>query len=190
MAFCNCNTSSPAHLTVWRQSLLFNGNGYTVYDNLNGSLVFRVDNYACDKKQKMFLMDSSGHVLFTVCRCHEKKLSILESWKAYKGEKDGGSGGDQKPFMVATKAFRSPSCSITVVTGAKYQIKWSCKEGWSKIFPEAAATLPVAQVSRKCGTAPEFSSFGKDVFTLIVHPSSRVDQAMVMAMVMISDAMK
>ncbi|XP_043721070.1 protein LURP-one-related 8-like [Telopea speciosissima] len=191
----NTNPTSPVHLTVWHQSLLFNGNGYTVYDGLNGNLVFRVENYACDWKQEMFLMDSSGHVLFTISRrtVHlGKKLCIMESWEAFKGDKEVvryGIDGRQKPFMVATKTFRNPSCSITVATGDKYQIKWSYQEGWLKIFPETSLSVPIAQVSRKCGTTPESNSspLGKDVFTLIVH--QRVDQAMVMAMVMISDAM-
>ncbi|KAJ4968181.1 hypothetical protein NE237_014882 [Protea cynaroides] len=184
-------------MTVWRQSLLFNGNGYTVYNDFDGTLLFRVDNYACNRKQGMFLMDSSGHVLFTICRRssrHRKvllqKLSILERWEAFKGDKEVEPYGlPPKPFMIATKAFSNPSCSITVATGDKYLIKWSCREGWSKILPAAAAaTLPIAQISRKFGTAPESSSLGKDVFTLTMQPM--VDQAMVMAMVMISDAMR
>ncbi|XP_043710632.1 protein LURP-one-related 5-like [Telopea speciosissima] len=195
MVFSNItNTSSPARLTLWRQSLLFNGNGYTVYDDLGGSLVFRVDNYACNRKQEMFLMDFAGHVLFTICRrsrCHRKV--ILEGWEAFKGDKEEGRYGTglHKPFMVAKKAFNNPCCSITVVTGDKYLIKWSGREGWSKIFPAAAtaaATLPIAQISRKFGTAPESSSLGKDVFSLSVQPG--VDHAIVMAMVMISDAMR
>ncbi|XP_042518606.1 protein LURP-one-related 11-like [Macadamia integrifolia] len=203
MAFSN--SSSPARLTLWRQSLLFNGNGYTVYDDLGGGLVFRVDNYASNWKQEMFLMDFSGHVLFTICRRSNsnnsnsisqliwKKLSILESWEAFKGDKEEGiryGSGLQKPFMVATKAFSNSCCNITVATGDKYLIKWSCREGWSKIFPAAAAaaTLPIAQISKKFGTPPESSSLGKDVFTLTVQQG--VDQAIIMTMVMISYAMR
>ncbi|KAF8401447.1 hypothetical protein HHK36_012387 [Tetracentron sinense] len=182
-----CFVSSPTRLTVWRKSLLFNGNGYTVYDNSNGGLVFRVENYACDRREETFLMDFAGNVLFTIRRCR-KKLGILENWEAFRGDKDVPRiNGHQKPFMRATKALGNPSCKLWVAAGDEYQMKWSSQEGWSKIYRKTAGASPVAEVNRKCGAAPE-SLLGKDVLTLIVQPG--MDQAMVMAMVMINDGMR
>lgn len=65
---CSQPLSAPNKLTVWQKSLLFNGRGYTVYDNSTGGLIFRVDNYASDWRIEMFLMDSTGNVLFTIKR--------------------------------------------------------------------------------------------------------------------------
>lgn len=62
-------SSSPVRLTIWRQSLLFHGNGYTVYDDSNGTMVFRVDNYGYKWREETFLMDYAGNVLFTIRRC-------------------------------------------------------------------------------------------------------------------------
>ena len=61
-------SGSANKLTIWQKSLLFNGRGYTVYDNSTGRLIFRVDNYASDWRMEMFLMDSTGIVLFTIKR--------------------------------------------------------------------------------------------------------------------------
>lgn len=54
-------------LTVWRKSLLFNGNGFTVFD-AKGNLVFRVDNYASGNKGEIVLMDAAGKPLLTIRR--------------------------------------------------------------------------------------------------------------------------
>lgn len=61
------------HLTVLKTSLFFTGDGFTVYD-CNGQLVFRVDSYAPDARDKaeLVLMDHSGRCLLTVRR----KVSI------------------------------------------------------------------------------------------------------------------
>lgn len=54
-------------LTVWKKSLLFNCNGFTVFDG-KGNLVFRVDNYAAGKKSEIVLMDAAGKPLLTIRR--------------------------------------------------------------------------------------------------------------------------
>lgn len=56
-----------AVLTVWRRSLLFNGNGFAVFD-AKGNLVFRVDNYASGSKAEVLLMDAAGKPLLTIRR--------------------------------------------------------------------------------------------------------------------------
>ncbi|RWW33013.1 hypothetical protein BHE74_00029880 [Ensete ventricosum] len=54
-------------LTVWRKSLLFNGNGFTVFDS-KGHLVFRVDNYSSGSRDCVVLMDGAGKPLLTIRR--------------------------------------------------------------------------------------------------------------------------
>ncbi|KAL9270186.1 LURP-one-related 8-like protein [Drosera capensis] len=57
-------------LTVWRKSLLFGCEGFTVYDR-KGNLVHRVDDYGCGGvgwKGEIVLMDSGGVPLLTIRR--------------------------------------------------------------------------------------------------------------------------
>lgn len=56
-------------LTVFKTSLFFTGDGFTVYDP-KGTLVFRVDSYEPDARDKgeLILMDASGRCLLTVRR--------------------------------------------------------------------------------------------------------------------------
>lgn len=54
-------------LTVWKKSLLFNCNGFTVFDS-KGDLVFRVDNYIQGVKGEIVLMDAAGKSLLTIRR--------------------------------------------------------------------------------------------------------------------------
>ena len=54
-------------LTVWKKSLLFNCDGFTVFDG-KGNLVFRVDNYYSGNKDEITLMDASGNSLLTIRR--------------------------------------------------------------------------------------------------------------------------
>lgn len=62
-----CPESRSLVLTVWKKSLLFNCDGFTVFD-ANGDLVFRVDNYISGSKGEIILMDASGNSLLTIRR--------------------------------------------------------------------------------------------------------------------------
>ncbi|XP_026655810.2 protein LURP-one-related 8-like isoform X2 [Phoenix dactylifera] len=137
----------PVQLTVWCRSLLFNGHGYTVFDDSDGRMVFRVDNYAHNWRQEAVLMDRAGNVLLTIRRCR-KILNLMESWEAYKGDKDGlGMVGHQRPLFKATKELGAPSCTVSMVRtrGMEplgYRMCWSRQNEWSKIY-EAAANAPL-----------------------------------------------
>lgn len=54
-------------LTVWKKSLVFSCNGFTVFDS-TGNLVFRVDNYPSDPNDEILLMDAAGIALLTMRR--------------------------------------------------------------------------------------------------------------------------
>ncbi|KAK1280567.1 Protein LURP-one-related 8 [Acorus gramineus] len=192
---------SPTKLTVWRKSLLFNSRGYTVYDDSDGRIVFRVDNYAHNWREEAFLMDPHGHVLLTVQRCKKVKenicwwaflqmLSMLECWEAYKGDKNGCRRA-APPVFKATKALGNPSCTISVAATdgehQHYKMYWSRRHEWTKLYRASISLSPVAEVSRKCGGSRPVM-LGKDVFSLRLQPG--LDQAMVMAMIMIIDVMK
>ncbi|KAH9288594.1 hypothetical protein KI387_032711, partial [Taxus chinensis] len=49
-------------LTVWNKSLVFGGEGFTIFDS-NGNLLFRVDTY-----DDLLFMDAQGKSLLTLCR--------------------------------------------------------------------------------------------------------------------------
>lgn len=53
--------------TVWLKSLVFHGNGCTIF-NSKGEIVFRVDNYQEKSSSEVFLMDLNGDVLFSIQR--------------------------------------------------------------------------------------------------------------------------
>ena len=61
------NKAASVVLTVWKKSLLFNCDGFTVY-NSNGDLVFRVDNYMNSPRDNIVLMDASGFPLLSIRR--------------------------------------------------------------------------------------------------------------------------
>ncbi|URD90123.1 hypothetical protein MUK42_27117 [Musa troglodytarum] len=182
---------APVRLTVWCKSLLFNSHGYTVYDDADGRMVFRVDNYAHNWRQQAVLMDCAGHVLLTVRRCR-KILNLKESWEAYKGDKNvEDMVREQRPLFKATKDLGSHSCTISMFTQdgfqplLGYRMSWSREKECSKIYQSAANTL-VAEVSRKYGSMAK-KLLDKDVLTLRVQPG--MDQALAMAMIMIANSM-
>ncbi|CAL9750290.1 unnamed protein product [Musa acuminata subsp. burmannicoides] len=182
---------APVRLTVWCKSLLFHGHGYTVYDDSDGRMVFRVDNYAHNWRQETVLMDYTGNVLLTIRR-RRKILNLTESWEAYKGDKDvQRMAGERMPLFKATKNLGCHSCTISMFTGCGvkplgYRMNWSRDKEWSKIY-QAAANTPVAEVSRKCGSMAK-KLLDKDVLTLRVQPG--MDQALAMAMIMITNSMR
>nr|GEV14305.1 hypothetical protein [Tanacetum cinerariifolium] len=74
---------NPVVFTVWKKSLVFNYEGFTMIDS-KGDLVYRVDNYAARGNGEIVLMNASGRALFTI---HRKKLSLSDSWLVYDGER-------------------------------------------------------------------------------------------------------
>jgi uncharacterized protein YxjI len=56
-----------ASYTVWMKSLVFNGNGCTVY-GADGRVAYRVDNYGCRGGRVVFFMDRAGSSLVRIQR--------------------------------------------------------------------------------------------------------------------------
>ncbi|KAF0926487.1 hypothetical protein E2562_025327 [Oryza meyeriana var. granulata] len=207
---------SPAkvsRLTVWCKSLVFHGEGYAVFDDADGRMVFRVDNYA--SRRSMALMDHAGRVLLTVRRRHCKVLSLLETWEVYKGDVDDDgatcsldatNGQDEAPRLVmrATKDLGNPSCTVSMLAavaatptggdepaaacghGLIYRMSWSRREEWSRVHHSGSINSLVAEVRRKRGGPRKTTLLGKDVLSLTVQPG--MDQAVAMAMLMISNS--
>jgi hypothetical protein len=59
--------AAAAEYTVWMKSLVFNGNGCTVY-GADGRVAYRVDNYGCRGGREVFFMDRAGSNLIRIQR--------------------------------------------------------------------------------------------------------------------------
>lgn len=163
-------------LTVWRKSLLFNCDGFTVFD-AKGNLAFRVDCYGSGRRAEVVLMDVAGKPLLTIRR---KKLSLAEHWVIYDGD------GAAKPLLSVRRhvslrsskalAHVTPLSSLTlpeayVVEGSYGRRSCAVRD------PRGDA---VAEVRRK-------ESVGDDVFRLVVEP--RLGAPLAMGLVIALDEM-
>ncbi|KAM7263422.1 hypothetical protein ACFE04_001105 [Oxalis oulophora] len=177
----------PVTLTVWNKSLLFNCNGFTVYD-CKGNLVFRVDNYMQGNKGKILLMDASGSPLLTIRR---KRLSFGDNWLIYDGETS------VKPIFLVKKhvnilnskilahvsQFGSSSASNNVL---KYEIQGSYAQRSCAIY-DVNQRSKVAEIKRK-EAANGGVTFGMDVFRLIIQ-ANEIQEELAMALVILLDQM-
>ncbi|KAK8959690.1 Protein LURP-one-related 8 [Platanthera guangdongensis] len=192
-----CSPSKPIRspeaasmlLTVWRKSLLFNCDGFTVFDG-KGNLIYRVDNYTkSGNKGEIVLMDAAGNPLLTIRR---KKLSLGEHWQIYNGEEA------ERPLFSVRKHVRLiqskclahvTSCrglppAIVCDAGEGYEVEGSYGQRRCRIYDEKRRT--VAEIRRKEAMGGGVA-FGLDVFRLIVRPG--FDPAVAMAIVMLLEEM-
>ncbi|KAF2618997.1 hypothetical protein F2Q68_00040732 [Brassica cretica] len=176
-----CDSKEAVVLTVWKKSLLFNCDGFTVY-NSNGELVFRVDNYMNCPKDNIVLMDASGLPLLSIRR---KKLSLGDCWMVYDGETQ------RDPIFTAKKnvSIMTNKRSLVSVSSKKtvlYEIEGSYSQRSCKILDERRNKKKTAEIKRKEAMVGGVS-FGKDVFKLIVEP--KMEPRVAMALTIILDQM-
>ncbi|XP_028779186.1 protein LURP-one-related 5-like [Neltuma alba] len=174
-------------LTVLKTSLFFAGDGFTVYDS-HGQLVFRVDTYGPDARDKdeLVLMDPHGLCLLTVRR---KRPSLHQRWEGYKGER---MDGDKPIFSVKRSSIIGRArASVTVElyddnSGGEEQQYYQI-EG---CFPQRNCTVynatkeSMAEIRRKVDQTTSVM-LGKEVFTLCVKPG--FDGAFAMGLVLVLD---
>ncbi|KAH9289871.1 hypothetical protein KI387_033988, partial [Taxus chinensis] len=163
-------------LTVWNKSLVFAGEGFTVFDS-NGNLLFRVDTF-----DDLLLMDAQGKPLLTLCR---KLPSLHQRWEGFLGDKADG----QKPLFTVRKSSILPTkncvqvfmnCGFFWKPCADYEIEGSFSQRCCSIYANAPR-IPAAQVKRKCGAAGIM--LGKDVFSLCIERG--FDQAFIMGLIIV-----
>ncbi|XVF69116.1 hypothetical protein PTKIN_Ptkin11bG0055000 [Pterospermum kingtungense] len=179
------DTREEAVLTVWKKSLLFNCNGFTVFDG-KGDLVFRVDNYMEGNKGEILLMDAAGKPLLTIRR---KKMSLGDNWLVYEGETL------VNPRLSVRKSVNilNNKCLAYVIPGnsnsrnnnnAIYEIEGSYSQRSCAVLDDKRRL--VAEIKRKEGVGGVV--FGTDIFRLVVQPDNiRTDFAM--ALVILLDQM-
>ncbi|GMJ10717.1 hypothetical protein like AT2G38640 [Hibiscus trionum] len=180
------DTTEEAVLTVWKKSLLFNCNGFTVFDS-KGNLVFRVDNYMDGHKGQILLMDATGNPLFTIRR---KKMSLGDCWLVYEGETS------VNPRLCVRKSMNilNKNCLANVISGDNtatnrnnnvvYEIKGSYSQRSCSVY-DGNRRLS-AEIKKKEGV--KGVAYGTDIFRLVVQPGHiRTDFAM--ALVILLDQM-
>uniref|UniRef100_A0ACD5YBS9 Uncharacterized protein n=1 Tax=Avena sativa TaxID=4498 RepID=A0ACD5YBS9_AVESA len=185
----------PTVLTVWRKSLLFNCDGFTVFD-ATGGLAFRVDRYGSSsgsrrRGEDVVLMDAAGKPLLTVRRKIKISLRLAEHWVLYEG--DAGVSG-AKPLLSVRRHHvglhrRASDKTLAHITplgssaqAAAYVVEGSygrrsCGVRDASVVGAAA----VAEVRRK-------DSVGDDVFRLVVS-DHRMGTALSMGVVIALDQM-
>ncbi|KAK2989079.1 hypothetical protein RJ640_018868, partial [Escallonia rubra] len=170
-------TSKRESFTIWMKSLVFQGNGCTVFDS-NGDIVYRVDNYDEKCSTEVYLMDLRGEVLFTIRR---KILRPFGRWDGYKSR--GFQVIKERPLFQATKCCQSLNggvvCCVTLGSDKKsgYKIvKLGSKSILKIIDMECRLVAEVKQKQSSSGTL-----LGDDVLTLVVEP--QMDHSLIMALV-------
>ncbi|KAF8407306.1 hypothetical protein HHK36_006433 [Tetracentron sinense] len=159
-------------LTVWKKSLLFNCNGFTVFD-AKGNLVFRVDNYVAGNKGEIVLMDATGKPLLTIRR---KRLSVGDNWLLF----DGETAINPRFSVKKQMNFLNSKSLAQVSTGNKnvaYEIEGSYAQRSCAVYDDKKRC--VAEMKRKESIGGV--AFGDDVFRLILQPE--IDPIVGMALV-------
>ncbi|KAL4557738.1 hypothetical protein LXL04_035926 [Taraxacum kok-saghyz] len=180
-------TQSATVLTVWKKSLLFSCDGFTVFDT-KGNLVFRVDNYAAANKSEIVLMDASGRSLYTIRR---KRLTLTDTWLMYDGETTANPR-----FSVTKHVNFLNSKSIAHVSfigsgspknGNKKNVAFEIEGSYAQrsCVVYDGKRRRVAEIKRKETVAGV--GFGGDVFRLVVEPE--IDSSVAMALVVLLDQM-
>ncbi|CAL5356192.1 hypothetical protein CsSME_00045074 [Camellia sinensis var. sinensis] len=175
-------------LTVWRKSLVFSCNGFTVIDS-NGGLVFRVDNYSTGRPDELILMDADGTPLLSLCR--RKKLRLVDNWLVFEGEVGGYS--QKKPICCVRKHINILQSNFNVIAQVHcgpsnkkcaYVIEGSYAHRSCRVLDESRRV--VAEIKRKEAMNGGVS-FGLEVFLLIVRPG--FNPSFAMAIVLLLDQM-
>ncbi|XP_009631813.1 protein LURP-one-related 11-like [Nicotiana tabacum] len=181
----NYVTSTRETFTIWMKSLVFHGNGCTVF-NSKGDIVFRVDNYQETSSNEVFLMDLYGQVLFSI---KKEKLRLFGRWNGYSS---GGFKG--KPWFQVRRNCKYFSrsgdvicnvnlgCEISI--GSCYKIQQTDRKSSFKVLHSAGQVL--AEVKQKESSLG--FGYGDDVLTLEVEP--HVDYSFVMALVTVCGLIK
>ncbi|XP_060171278.1 protein LURP-one-related 4-like [Lycium barbarum] len=175
--------STRETFTIWMKSLVFHGNGCTVF-NSKGEIVFRVDNYQEKNSNEVFLMDLFGKVLFSI---KKEKLRLFGRWSGYLS-----AGFKGKPWFQVRRSWkfsrRDVICNVNLgceeTVGSCYRIQQTDKKSSFRVSNSAGQL--VAQVKQK--QSSKGFGYGDDVLTLEVEPY--VDCSFIVALVTICGLIK
>ncbi|XP_025819328.1 protein LURP-one-related 11-like isoform X2 [Panicum hallii] len=164
----------PAVYTVWMKSLVFNGNGCTVY-GADGCVAYRVDNYGCRGGREVFFMDRAGNNLIRIQR---KSFCMFRRWEACRCFDDGE---ETRPWFRVHRTWRNGAAVAMHGSGRSraYRIDGCSRKSDYKI--SGADGLIVAAIARK--QTASGVALGEDVLTLTVGPE--VDHLLVLGLVVV-----
>ncbi|KVD98177.1 protein LURP-one-related 8-like [Cynara cardunculus var. scolymus] len=179
-------SKNPVVFTVWKKSLLFNYDGFPVFDS-NGNLVFRVDNYVTGGNGEIVLMDAFGRSVVTIGR---KRISLSDTWQVHDGETT------LVPRFSVTKhmnIFNTKSLAYVCKEGSSknndtripmYEIDGSYAQRCCIVYDDMRRNVAeIRSKEAKGGTV----ALGVDVFRLVMQPS--IDPAVAMALIVVLDQM-
>ncbi|KAG6526700.1 protein LURP-one-related 5-like [Zingiber officinale] len=185
--FCS---QAERELTVRKTSIFFYGDGFAAYDHATGDLVFRVDTYARSGSpafadRQILLMDPSGDPILTLRR---KWPSLHQRWEAFLGERQEG----QRPLFTVRRSsiFGSDRSGFVVEADSNgYRIEGCFAKRCCRVIYEGCSgggggAAVVAEIKRKVDTLSHVM-FGRDVFSLCLHP--HCDSAFAMGLVVVLD---
>ncbi|KAI5655514.1 hypothetical protein M9H77_32701 [Catharanthus roseus] len=166
--------------TVWLKSLIFHGNGCTVF-NSKGEIVFRVDNYQERSSNEVFLMDLYGDVLFSIQR---QKVRVFGGWNGYKWS--GSKANKETPWIQVRKSCKvlggNTTCRVTMGSsagGILYRLIGSHGNSEFKIIDSEGRVVAEAKQKR----SSKGVCYGDDVLSLVVEPHT--DQLLILALMTI-----
>lgn len=176
-------------LTVWRKSLLFNCEGFTVFD-FKGNLVFRVDHYGAGRRGEVVLMDADGTPLLTIRR---KRLSLGEQWLVYEGD-EASCAAAGHPLLSVKKhvsLLRHRAALAHVAGGGgsgekrrrTFDVEGSYSQRSVAVYDDRRRRLAEVQKKEAAGGV----GLGADVFRLVVEPG--FDATVAMAVVVVLEQM-
>lgn len=204
-------TQKQVVYTVWMKSLVFNGNGCTVYGS-DGRVAFRVDNYGCKGSREVFFMDRAGKALIRIQRkvhthrsnMHKKLFRIIISafflncvlsivlqsfgmfkrWEACRCYDGGeGFGEETRPWFRVQRAQKSGATVTLHGSGRTYRIDGCSRKSDCRISGADGAV--VAEIGRKQTASGVV--LGSDVLTLTVGPEE--DHLLVLVLVVVCGLM-
>ncbi|CAO1942925.1 unnamed protein product [Urochloa humidicola] len=168
----------PVVYTVWMKSLVFNGNGCTVY-GADGCIAYRVDNYGCRGGREVFFMDHAGNYLIRIQR---KSFCMFRRWEACRCF---GNGEETMPWFGVHKTWKNGAAAVMMHGHRRrtYTVDGCSRKSDYKI--SGADGTIVAEIARKQTASGVV--LGEDVLTLTVGPE--VDHLLVLGLVVVCGLM-
>ena len=167
--------------TVWMKSLVFNGNGCTVYTP-HGGVAFRVDNYGCKGAREVFFMDRAGN---TLLRIRRKGFGMFRRWEVCRCTQTAGDEEATPWFTV--RPTNKGGAAVKMHGGAStcYNVDGCAVKSEYRVMCGGMDGAVVAEVARKQTAAGVV--LGEDVLTLTMGPE--VDHLLVLGLVVVHGLM-
>uniref|UniRef100_A0ACD5WIR0 Uncharacterized protein n=1 Tax=Avena sativa TaxID=4498 RepID=A0ACD5WIR0_AVESA len=181
---CSSSDEQPSRqtYTVWMKSLVFNGNGCTVY-TADGGVAFRVDNYGCKGGREVFFMDRAGN---TLIRIRRKGFGMFRRWEVCRCAH--GAGEEEATPWFSVRRADKGGAAVTMHGGAGtcFRVDGCCaRKSEYRVIGGGAGGAVVAEVAHK--QTPAGVVLGEDVLTLKVGPA--VDHLLVLGLVVVRGLM-